>query len=265
MKCIVIVVAILFASQINSTIRYPNILLTFKTLSDYQFIEYSIETIEGSFSPLHILKLYTISLRVRALNTKPYFTFDILFRYKSEFDCDTRFNIPLLPIEKRLDEYDNCETKLQEILPVLSLNSSALLFMQFYGCNNSKLDDKMHENQIDLHLYKNSEPIEVRLWNETYTVHSSMLGYIKIMNIATKGNSDEENEGVFNDLTEYCQKVANISNKNYIPTFDDIYFVESTDNSQKFVNAYKLPLVVMVFLAFIILIAFFVKKFNRIT
>lgn len=49
-----------------------------------QFIEYSIETIEGSFSPIYISKLHTISLKIRTLEIMPYFNIDILYRYKSD-------------------------------------------------------------------------------------------------------------------------------------------------------------------------------------
>lgn len=261
MKCIMIVGSLFLALvQINSTVISPNILLTFKTLTDYQQIEYSIESIEGSFSPLYISQLYASSLRIVQMNSPPgtYLRIDILFDYKNNDNCVDRFNIPVDMMNNTLGEYTNWEGHHQKLLFALSTNSSSFRFMQFYGCINSKLDDKLHNNQIYLYLFKNSEPIDIHVWNETFQVYSSILGYIKILNKAIEGNSDDENEAVFNDLTEYCHKIADISNKNYIPTFDDLYL---DDNIETLWNGYTFHVVIILFFLMLMMIMSYFFKY----
>lgn len=258
MKCIMIV-GILFQAllQINSTIISPNIILTFKTLTDFQHIEYSIETIEGYSSSLYISELYTTTFRIVHVQITSWRT-DLVFYYKNNDKCVDRFNIPLETMNNKLGEFTNWKGYKQELLFVLHTNCSAFMFMQFHGCINSKLDDKLHNNQIFLYLFKNSEPIDITAWNQTFQVYSSMLGYIKILNKATEGNSDEENEAVFNDLIEYCRKVPDISNKNYIPNFDDLYL---DDDNQPIWNEYTFHVAIILFILLLMMFISYLCKY----
>lgn len=146
-------------------------------------------------------------------------------------------------------EYEDSEGKKLEVVDNLTYNYSFPTLMNFYGCHNAVNNDMMHWNQIKLILFKNSQKFEITAWNQTITAYPFMLGHIQIMNTAIEDNTEEENEVVFNDLIEYCQKVLKSENKNYIPTFDDVY-----SNNVLTPTSYYDPILIVGMILFLVII-----------
>lgn len=146
-------------------------------------------------------------------------------------------------------KYEDLKGKKLEVLKNLIFNFFQPHLMNYYGCENANKNDKLHMNQIKFILFKDSEIFEISVGNENISAYSTILGYMQVMNIATAGNTEEQNEVVFNDLIEYCQKVAMIGNKRYVPTFDDIYL----ENSLK-TKIYKPFVIIELIIVFVIII-----------
>lgn len=224
----------------------PNLRFHLLSLKETPEVEYSIYPIRGSLS----LVAGTSDIFLNVLKYKPIF-FKISINY---FDVDSFTKVFFIPFEDNIDnmdvQYEDTEGKKLEVIDNLIYNNSQPQIMTYYGCKNSKKSDKINMNRINLIIFKSSEMFKISVWNETFTAYSSLLGYIQTMNTAIEGNSDEDNEGVFNDLIEYCQKVAKFENKNYIPTFDDVYLEKHFTTSTSNYN----PILIIVMILFIVII-----------
>lgn len=214
----VVIISILTLSTFGLVI-IPNIRFQLHSFKQTPLVEYSVYPIGGILS----LVAGTSEMYLDVLKYKP-----IMCKISIDYvDIHSFTKMFVIPFDDNIDnmdvQYEDTEGKKLEVIDNLIYNYSQPNLMKFYGCENSKRSDKIHMNRISLILFKNSKMFEMSVWNETITAYPSILGYIQTMNTATEGNSDEDNEGVFNDLIEYCQKVAKLAKKNYIATFDDMY------------------------------------------
>lgn len=233
MKCFVVVVIVtVLALNIYGLNLRPNIQLTFNVLTDFNTLEYSIEPLVGSFSPLHVSSSYIISLRSFPMNDNDMIWWSIQFQHKNQINCNWFTDIPLdknpniNPVchpDSNVED-ETWKGKKHKVLHSFCDNKSIPLLMEFYGCKRARKDDKIHWNQIVLVLFKNSEPTKIEVWNKSLTFYPSFLGYLQIKNIANTSNTDEQNELVFRDLILYCQYIAEIQvSRNYIPSFEKFY------------------------------------------
>lgn len=224
MKCLVVVA---FCFNIVGAVFFPNIKLSFKTLSEVLHIDYTIETFQEGYSPFLDYVSKRIILRQWTRSGRETF-WELLQMHQNSINCANMYDAITFNRNSDFKEnitFENNDQKWskREVIDVFYYNNSLMTLPQFDGCKNTLKDDKLNENEIHLILFKNSEPIELTLWGIQFSVYSTMLGYIRFMNTATIGNTNEQNEAVFNDIFEYCQKVAKLSDDNYIPTFDHIY------------------------------------------
>ena len=228
MKCFVIVgIVTVLALNINGLNFKPNIQVTLKSLNEFNYMEYSIEPLMGSTSPLHLTKAYIISLKSFKFNQNQNW-WSIVFQHSNQYKCNYLADVSLEEVENVQDnnfvEFDTWEGKMHEILYTLHDNTSKPILMEFYGCKRAKNNDKIHQIEINMVLVKDSEPITVKVWNKTLTFYPSFLGYFQIKNIANTSNTDEENELIFRDLLQYCQHIADIPEyRKFFPSFEAFY------------------------------------------
>lgn len=223
---VVVFVAVLALNIYGLTLR-PNVELTIKALTP-ESIDYVIEPLKGSFSPLHVSRSYVITMSSISFNSQYESYFMLGIKHTNQYNCDLSVSIPLdknpaILVDSYV-EFDNWKGKKHKIVHSLQDNKSIPLLMQFYGCKHTKLGDLIHINEINLVIIKNSEPSDIKIWNNSVTSYPSLLGYLQVKNMANRNNTDEENEHVFRDLMIYCQKTATIpESQNYISTFQDVY------------------------------------------
>lgn len=215
------------AMDIAGSKFYPNIKLNFKKLSQVLYIDYSVETIDGGYTPfLEIGSKETILRGTSGRNSEIWC--DVIMTLNKNVDCNNILNS--FGFERNevftkaiINENDAQEGSQLEVLDVFFYNFSLLFLSEFDGCQNALRNDKIYQNEVHLILFKNCEAFEINIFDKKYSVYSTMLGYIRFVNTAIEGNTIEQNEVVFTDLVEYCQKVAKFANNSYIPTFDHIY------------------------------------------
>ena len=262
MKCFVIVLFVTTMAWNNSgMIFYPNIQLNFEAITQTPSIEYSIELMDVAYSPFLEIGSKEIFLRGK-LGGNDEIWWQLRIKNSKNFDCDKDHNTFLFQRHKMFKENITNENNAQEgrkleVLDVFFDNNSMLLLPELEGCKNAPKNDKINQNQVQLILFKNSEATELVIFGLKFTVYSTMLGYIRFMNTAIEGNTNEQNEAVFNDLIEYCQKVANFANNSYIPTFDHIYLEDIFKPSKKAWTNYIVCLsIVVVTIILLIIIKF---------
>lgn len=226
MKCLVgvVLVKVLFLNIYGLTLK-PNVEMTIKAFT-HDSIDYVIEPLEGSFSPLHVSRSYVITIRSFAGQYMSFWM--LLIKQTNQYNCDLSVSIsmeknPTILVDSYVN-FDNWEGQKQTIVESLQDNKSIPLVMQIYGCKRTRIGDLIHNNEINLVIFKNREPSDVQIWNDTLTIYPSLLGYLQVKNMANINNTDEENELVFHDLMIYCQNVATIpESQNYIASFQDFY------------------------------------------
>lgn len=227
---VLIVTALVF--NIAGTKFYPNIKLNFEKLSQNLYIDYSIEIIDGCYTPFFEIASKEVILRgttTRDANGKTCNIWcDVIMTQTKNVYCGDIYNS--FGFERNeiftksiINENDAEEGSKLEVLDVFYYNFSLMFFSEFDGCQNALKNDKISQIEVHLILFKNCEAYELNIFGKTYSVYSTMLGYIRFMNTATEENTIEQNEVVINDIIEYCQKVAKFANNSYIPTFDHIY------------------------------------------
>lgn len=262
MMCLVIVIFVsAMAWSTVGMIYYPNIKLNFETLTQTPFIEYTIEIMDEAYSPFLKIGSKEIFLRQKPgePNNERWWQFRI--KYPSNIDCDESHGDFLFQRYKTFkeqitNENDAQEGRKLEVLDVLFDNDSFSLLPEFDGCKGASKNDKIYQNQIQIIIFKNSEATELAVFGFNFTVYSSMLGYIRFMNTATVENTNEQNEAVFNDIFEYCQKVADFANNSYIPTFDHIYLDDIFKTSENSWNKYIVSFSIVVIIILLIIIKY---------
>lgn len=223
----VVIVSVIALNIYGLNLR-PNVQLTLNALTDFDTLEYSIEPLMGSFSALHARRSSVISLRSFTIHGPNNRWWTIQFQHKNQMNCYWNVNVPLSENPNILDDsyvkYESWKGKKQKVLHSFYDNKSIPFLMEFYGCKRANKHDKIHQNQLNLVLLKNSEPKKIEVWNTTLTFYPSFLGYLQTKNIVNKYNTDEKNERIFRDLIHYCQHIADIpESKNYIPSFESSY------------------------------------------
>lgn len=228
MKWFVIVVIVAAISlKVNGLNMTPNIKFKFKQLIEAPIVEYEAEIIRATFSNLEISEFYVMKLKtityLKDQHRKLLWSIEIIYNKKCE--CERQVEYPLYNESNMTKEmelnYQNQKENKHEILAVLTFNYSIRFLVETYGCKNSDHEDKIHKNEITLILYKNIEPLNVKVFNQTFVVYAYILGYLQIINKAIENNSVERNEEIFYDIIHYCEKNAN--NINHVSSFDDLY------------------------------------------
>lgn len=253
MKCFVVIVIILvLVLNIFGLKLFPNVKLTLKTLSGIGSMQYLIEPLAGSFSPLHPSGSYSISLESILFENHQELYWMLNFKHTNKNNCNWSFQLTVEEVPEKQDgsfvEFESWRDKKHKVVKFLHDNKKIPLVMDFYGCIKSNRFDQMHNNEINLILFEYNKPSEITAWNATFIIHQSLLGYLQIKNVANANNTDEKNEQIFRDLIIYCMDVQNI--KGYIPSFDGLY----EKNASKIPNELTFVSIIVVAILFLCLI-----------
>ncbi|CAO1399942.1 unnamed protein product [Diamesa hyperborea] len=155
-----------------------------------------------------------------------------------------------------LDQSFICNGQRMEIEAILIGDTLLPNFMRQYGCKKSRITDNINKNIIYLLLFKGDPLFQINIDNSTLHAFRSRKGILKVVNIAIKNNTLEENELVFNHLVDYCEKVASIRESTYESKFNeaivDLKAIIITDTVLN--NNLIIPIIIFSLVVFMIVI-----------
>ncbi|CAO1399934.1 unnamed protein product [Diamesa hyperborea] len=210
-----------------------NVLIEFEGVPIDASVQYTIKPITPG-KEVQLIKGDQISLHLRHAKFGKHINWWGLY-IKRELVFDSSVyerNIlnPMRIYKDNIDETDSfldqsfiCDGQRMEIETILIGDTLLPNFISQYGCKNSKIADKINKNIVYLILFKGDPLFEINIDNSTLHAFRSRKGILKVVNIAKKNNTQEENELVFNQLIDYCENIASIRQSTYESEFDEAF------------------------------------------